>query len=43
MVMYVDNNLIVGWYFCKEGCYYGDGTEATANRIVKAFEVQNGN
>ena len=35
MVKYVDNGFICGWYFVKEGCYFGDGTKITAERIEK--------
>ena len=35
MVQYVDNGFVYGWYFVKEGCYFGDGTKRTAERIKK--------
>lgn len=34
MVQYVDNGCIpAGWYYVKEGCYYGNGTREEAERI----------
>ena len=38
MVQYVDNGFVCGWYFVKEGCYFGDGTKRTAERIEKERE-----
>ena len=38
MVQYVDNEFVCGWYFVKEGCYFGDGTKRTAERIEKERE-----
>lgn len=33
MVQYIDDGVLLGWYFCKEGCRFGDGTKKTAERI----------
>ena len=33
MVRYFDNCEVCGWFYYSEGCYYGDGTKATAERI----------
>ena len=38
MVQYVDNGFVCGWYFVKEGCYFGDGTKRTAEIIEKERE-----
>ena len=38
MVKYVDNGFVCGWYFVQEGCYFGDGTKSTADRIEKEME-----
>lgn len=35
MVWYIDNGFLIGWYYCKEGCQYGDGTLETAERIER--------
>jgi hypothetical protein len=34
MVKYIDDGVLLGWYFCREGCW-GDGTKKTAERIEK--------
>ncbi len=35
MVKYIDDGVLLGWYFCRGGCYWGDGTKMTAERIEK--------
>lgn len=35
MVKYIDDGVLLGWYFCREGCCWGDGTKKTAERIEK--------
>lgn len=35
MVKYIDDGVLLGWYFCKEGCCWGDGTKKMAERIEK--------
>lgn len=40
-VVYVDNGQIVGWYFQKEGQYYGDGTRKVANETAKRMSDNN--
>lgn len=35
MVKYIDDGVLLGWYFCREGCCWGDGTKKTAERIKK--------
>ena len=31
----IDDGVLLGWYFCKEGCCWGDGTKKMAERIEK--------
>lgn len=38
MVKYFDNEVLVGWYYQKKDCYFGDGTKETAERIEKEME-----
>lgn len=35
MVKYIDDGMLLGWCFCKEGCCWGDGTKKMAERIEK--------
>lgn len=35
MVKYIDDGVLFGWYFCREGYCWGDGTKKTAERIEK--------
>ena len=35
MIVYVDNGFLIGWYFEKEGQYFGDGTKQMAIDISK--------
>lgn len=35
MVKYIDDRVLLDWYFCREGCCWGDGTKKTAERIEK--------
>lgn len=39
MVRYIDNGFILGWYYCKEDCYFGDGTKEEAERIEKEMNT----
>ena len=32
-VKFVDNGVICGWFYFKEGDYYGDGTRLDAERL----------
>lgn len=40
MVVYIDNGLLIGWYYRVDGCYLGDGTKETAYEIEKESEVE---
>lgn len=38
MVTYTDNGFLLGWYFVKDGCWFGDGTKEMAEKIEKEME-----
>jgi hypothetical protein len=39
MVKYVDNGVVLGWYYVtSDGFYYGDGTKEMAYSILKDRE-----
>lgn len=39
MIKYVDNGYIpAGWYYIKEGSYYGNGSREEAKRIEKEYK-----
>lgn len=39
MIKYVDNGYMsAGWYYIREGSYYGNGTKEDAERIEKEYQ-----
>lgn len=39
MVKYVDNGyMLSGWYYVKEGLYYGNGSKEDAEKIEKEYQ-----